>query len=465
MTNNDNNPFRNALPRLLTKDEFRTAINSRPELFPETLENNLLEIGKVESDFMYGLSRHYYFYERVLSHMYESYRIRTPQWLIKKIVELKTVAREEIIIASKDQIRQVQSVRVTYLSGIAGTGKTSIINFLLRQMPKMIRHPEIGITQVPILKIQTPPRGTRKDLCREILRELDDILDDSADGTVSGNYSLGLKRIGENEFTDYVKQILVAHFIGCIIFDEFQDLRVSKNGPTEQTLAFVKRLTNSLGIPIIFVGSPEMEDIIFGNFQLATRAQGYVWDRLDKKSLEWDRFIKALFKQNIFGEKELSNDLMDFYYELTQGIPRLLVKLHVEAQRVALYEKAGAIATRHLIIAMNTLFKSVSIPILGIKRKIQSILDRYPDLANIEDFSDPEETSEKLAKKEEGSEKKENSKLEKTEEQLPKHKLDISQYRESSLLSYLKNCQTEMDVYNVFSENKIILPVSELIEF
>ena len=451
MTKHDDNPFRNQLPPRLSKEYLFIDINKRPELQPDSVEENLFEILKVESDFMFGLSRHYYFYERLVGIIYESYRIRTPLWLIKKIVELRTVAKEEIIVAFKDQLRQTQAVFVTYLSGIAGTGKTSIVNFLLRQFPKCIYHPDLGITQIPILKIQTPTRASRKDLCREILRELDDI--------VNGTFSLNLKRISENEFADYVKQILVAHFVGTIIFDEFQDLRVSKEGPTEQTLSFVKRLTNSLGIPIVFVGSPEMEKVLFGNFQLATRGQGYVWDRLDKKSIEWDKFITALFNQNIFNDRNLTVELRDTYYELTQGIPRVIVKVHVEAQRVALHENATAILVRHLLIAIVTVFKSLTIPMLGISKNLRSILDRYPDLANLEDFSEKEES-----RQSEESKRKNLHKETKTKDAgMPS--IDISNYKSESLFSYVDNCVSEMEVHSVLYENGIILPVSDLIEF
>lgn len=459
MEKKDNNPFRAALPPMMSKEEFFKAFNTRPNLELGDGNDIRLEIQKIESDFMLGLSRHYYFYERVVGNMFESYRKRTPESLIEKINELRTVAKEEVLTACNDHARKMRCILVTYLTGIAGTGKTSMINFLMNQFPKAIFHPGLGITQVPILKIHTPPRASRIDLCKAILCELDDVL--------NGCYARGASKYRENPLGDYVKGILALHFVGCIIFDEFQDLKVTKNGPAEQTLAFVKRLTNALGVPIVFVGSPEIKDVVFGNFQLATRSQGYTWERLDREERDWDRFIDSLLKLNVFNQIEFNLELKNLYYEIMQGIPRLTVKLHVEAQRIAVHENSCTIEARHLLIAAMSVFESVAEPILGIKKNFKNILDRYPDLGKIEIFPFQlkinKPTSETNASS--GEEKVKTTGTQPPAAGPPKIKIDISQYQEMSLFRYVENCQSVNEVHNMFVENKLILPIYEILKF
>jgi len=464
------NPLLSCLPLLKTRISFINAISKAP-LFNtfNSIQDRLIESEKIISEFFVGLPRHYYFYERVVNKMIESYRIRTPEVMIRKLAEGNTFSHQETIDLLSDQIRTAPSIFGTYLIGLAGTGKTTIVNNIIKLFPKAIPQPKLGVTQIPIVRIQTPYRASRKDLCKSFFRELDNL--------AKTNYSEQFIRHNETDLADQVRRKTLSHMIGTIVLDEIQDLKTSKTGPTEMTLAFIKQLTNVVGVPIVFIGSLESAGILFGNFQLASRSQGFKWERFEKDDT-YDYFIKSLFKCRVIdGDQELDKTIADLYYELTQGIPRLLNLLHVEAQKICLHSKKNRIEPRDLVIASKNLFTSTSLAMSGIKNYNAEILSRYPDLLTIENFK------KNMVTRGEDSGKSSDSYSEGKEHTAPgtngssrkriKNKPDDSKvpltneiYRmQGDLLELTQNCKTSNEVYRIFSEQHIIPDISEVVEF
>jgi len=458
------------LPHLKTRLSFISAISKKPSFDTfDSVEDRLTESEKIGSEFFVGLPRHYYFYERVVNKMIESYRLRTPEVMIRKLAEGKTFSHQEAIDLLSDQIRTAPSIFGTYLIGLAGTGKTTIINNIINLFPKAIQHPKLGVTQIPIVRIQTPYRASRKDLCKSFLRELDSL--------AKTNYSEQFMRYNETDLADQVRRKTLSHMIGTIVLDEIQDLKTSKTGPTEMTLAFIKQLTNIVGVPIVFIGSLEAAGILFGNFQLASRSQGFKWERFEKDDT-YDYFIKSLFKIRVLnGDQELDPALTDLYYELTQGIPRLLNLLHIEAQKICLHNRKNKIEPRDLVIASKNLFSSTSLAMSGIKNYNAEILSRYPDLLTIEKFNNNEAVSL------EDLDIKRNSFIKSKVRSAPgangstrKKKKNITidsnapltkkpESIQSDLLELTENCKTSNEVYSIFAEHYIIPEISEAVEF
>jgi hypothetical protein len=467
---NKNNPLISCLPVLKTRLSFIKAISKTP-LFNtfDSIEDRLIESEKIISEFFVGLPRHYYFYERVVNKMIESYRIRTPEDMIRKLAEGKAFSHQETINLLSDQIRTAPSIFGTYLIGLAGTGKTTIINNIIKLFPKAIPHPKLGVIQIPIVRIQTPYRASRKDLCKSFFRELDHL--------ANTNYSEQFIRYNETDLADQVRRKTLSHMIGTIVLDEIQDLKTSKTGPTEMTLAFIKQLTNIVGVPIVFIGSLEAAGILFGNFQLASRSQGFKWERFEKDDT-YDYFINSLFKFRVIdGDQKLDAALSDLYYELTQGVPRLLNLLHVEAQKICLHSRKRKIEPHDLIIASKNLFSSTSLAMSGIKNYNTEIISRYSDLLTIENFKKAEVACEVNSRKIAYSYSNLKShptlqtatfsrKREKNKSGDSKGaRANRTDRVRADLLGLTENCNTSNEVYCIFTENSIIPHISEVIEF
>lgn len=441
---------------------FINAINKIPS-FSEfnSVEDRLLETEKIVTEFFVGLPRHYYFYERVVNKMIESYRIRTPDTLIRKLREGQTLTNNETIDMVSDQIRTAPSIFGTYLIGLAGTGKTTIINNIIKLFPKVIPQPALGVLQVPVIRIQTPYRASRKDLCKSFFRELDSL--------AKTDYSDQFFRYNEPDLADQVRRKTLCHMVGTIVLDEIQDLKTGKTGPSEMTLAFIKTLTNVVGVPIVFIGSLEAEEILFGNFQLASRSQGFKWERFEKDET-WNYFIKSLFSYKVIDEsQELDETISDLYYNLTQGVPRLLNMLHAEAQKICLHNRKKKIEPIDLLVAAKNLFSSTSLAMEGIKNYNTQILSRYPDLLTIEKFKkDPDSelgsNPDEAPKVENGTDQNGNTSINNIPNELERS-VKMKDGVIGDLLELIENCGTCNESYSIFRENEVIPHISELVEF
>ncbi|MFN8886835.1 MAG: AAA family ATPase [Cyclobacteriaceae bacterium] len=450
-------PLLNCLPKLQDRVTFTKQFTKIPNLRKDgTKQERIIETDKIKTEFFLGLSRHYYFCEHFLTNMMLSYSVRSSESLIKKLKDNKGLNIDERIALIEDYIRYKPAVYGSYLMGIAGCGKTTIIKLLCSLFPLTIPHPEFGLTQVPVLLVQTPHRGSRIDLCKAIISEL---------GSVTKNkYKAESKRYTEYELTEFVRILCITHLIGTIILDEIQDLKGKGKGtdPSQQTLDFIKYISNRIGVPFVFVGSTEAKSLLFKTFQLATRNQGFIWDRLeyniDPKS-EWSHFMNSLFKLQVLkGNQQITPELNRLYHHFTQGVPRMLSILHCEAQKIALHYNREEIEPIDLYTVAESLFNSTDYAIEGIRNYEVEILAKYSDLLDIQNFKHPEKNEQK-----ESSHRKSTQQESKTNS---KHNPPTSDESilPSPLIELTKNCKTASEIRTMFIENKIIKSIPELIE-
>lgn len=453
------NPFQNSVPKLQDRVVFTKQLTTIPILWKEgTKQERIIEVDRIKTEFFLGLSRHYYFCEHFLTNMLLSYSVRSSEPLIKKLKEDKGLNIDERIAIMEDHIRYKPIVYGCYLMGIAGCGKTTIIKLLCSLFPSKVLHPDLGLTQVPVLLVQTPPRGSRIDLCKAIISELGSV--------AKKKYKDESKKFTEYDLTEFVRILCITHVIGTIILDEIQDLKGKGKGkgtdPSQQTLDFIKFISNRIGVPFVFVGSTEAKSLLFKTFQLATRNQGFIWDRLeysiDPKS-EWVLFIKTLFSLQVFkGNQELTPQLSLLYHHFTQGVPRMLGILHCEAQKSALHYNREEIEPIDLYTVAESLFTSTDYAIEGIRNYEVEILSKYSDLLDIQNFKLLEENEQKE------SNPKKSSQPKTSPESHQNSNTSDEVVIQSPLIELTKNCKTASEVRVMFIENKIIKSIFELIE-
>ena len=62
-----------------------------------------------------------------------------------------------------------------------------------------------------------------------------------------------------------MRQISNHHAIGLLVIDEIQHLSVNKSGGAEKMLNFFVTLVNTVGLPVVMVGTPKARFIFEGN--------------------------------------------------------------------------------------------------------------------------------------------------------------------------------------------------------
>ena len=99
------------------------------------------------------------------------------------------------------------------------------------------------------------------------------------------------------------------HSIGVLVIDEMQHLINYKNS-TSEILNFLVTLINTIGISVVQVGTPKLNNVLSKGLRELRRAEesGCVfWDRMNEDD-EWDFFIENLWEEQILDNYTPIND-------------------------------------------------------------------------------------------------------------------------------------------------------------
>ena len=131
------------------------------------------------------------------------------------------------------------------------------------------------------------------------------------------------------------------YHLGVIVIDEIQNLCVAKDQSIPiKTLNFLVTLVNSIGVPVILVGTPRALAFLQKEFQQAKRASGQgdaLWDHMQNDSV-WRMFVTAIWKYQYTKHRvELTDKMVDALFEEAVGIPFLAVNIYKLVQEYAIY--------------------------------------------------------------------------------------------------------------------------------
>ncbi len=236
--------------------------------------------------------------------------------------------------------------------GISGIGKSTAINRILSAYPQIIVHSKykersINFYQLSWLKLDCPHDGSIRALCTNFFMAIDKLL-----GT---NYFAkhGSKRnFAVNTMLPIMGQIAQSHCLGALIIDEIQHLSRAKSGGAEEMLNFFVTLVNTIGVPVILIGTNKAMPILQGEFRQARRGSGQgdmVWERMQNDEL-WQILMEAIWSfQWTKTKTALTQELVDTLYMESQGITDIAVKLYAISQLRAISIGGDEIITPNLI--------------------------------------------------------------------------------------------------------------------
>jgi len=225
------------------------------------------------------------------------------------------------------------------LVGISGIGKSTALEAVLRLYPQVIAHHHykdhpFNFVQIVWLKLDCPFDGSVKGLCVNFFQEMDEIL-----GT---NYYQNYSRRGRasiDELLGHMKRLTALHGVGCMVIDEIQHLAAAKNIGVSRMLNFFVQLVNTMGMPVVLVGTYKALPLLTSEFRLARRASGqgdFVWERMQQDEV-WQMFVEALWQyQYVRNITPLTPQLSDALYEVSQGITDFTVKAYLLSQMRAI---------------------------------------------------------------------------------------------------------------------------------
>jgi hypothetical protein len=281
------------------------------------------------------------------------------------------------------------------LMGISGTGKSRTIERILSLYPQVIQHSEYGgrrftWTQLVWLKLECPFDGSISGLCHDFFQQVDMLL-----GT--NYYEIhGLRgRPTIDKMRVAMARVASNHSLGVLIIDEIQNLRQIRSEGADKMLSFLVQLDNTIGVPIVFVGTPKARAVLAGEFRRARRAAGQgdlLWgrmlketDREKEKDSEWRVFLETLWEYRYVRENtDLTDELSEVMYDESQGIADIAIKLYFLAQIRAIERKTERVTADMIRKTAEVSLRSVQEPLHALRSGNKALLQKYEDIQPID---------------------------------------------------------------------------------
>ncbi|ONG61240.1 ATP-binding protein [Bacillus cereus] len=386
----ESNPLIEALPPIFTEDEVIEQISVFPPFDEkERVLNPNYRFHSLQRLFQYfqPFEKHLDLEQRISRAIRQGYLHRNPmnKEEVMRVHESYKAIKEGRFIKNY-QIKVKRTAAGFTIIGLSGIGKSTAIERVLSFYPQIIKHQEyqgrpFQFMQICWLKLDCPFDGSLKGLCMSFFSELDRLL--------GSNY---LNKFGSQKNTTDLMMQRMAHLasrhgIGLLIIDEVQHLSLSKSGGSDKMLNFFVTLVNTIGIPVLMVGTNKAISILQSEFRQARRGSGQgdmIWSQMPKDE-SWDLFVEGMWEyQWTANFTELTSEFSDFLYEESQGILDIAVKLFMLSQIRAIASGEEKITKQTIKQVASDSLRLVRPMLEALKSGIPSEIAKYEDIRPID---------------------------------------------------------------------------------
>ena len=379
------NPLIEALPPIYSDDEAARLLTVDPGYHEAEREFEA-------QDRAHSIWRLFHYFQPLVMHLdiekrisvairqgYISRNPATPQYA-RMLVQGAEAVSDSSQYLSNYYTGNTTSVGFTVI-GLSGVGKTTGVQRVLSLYPQVIQHTQykgesLFMNQLVWAKLDCPFDGSIKGLCFDFFAYVDRVLDTDYSRKFSVN------RMAVNAALPRMAQIANAHSLGLLVIDEVQHLIQAKNGGKEKMLNFFVTLVNTVGVPVVLIGTTKAMEVLQSEFRQARRssAQGaLIWDRM-QNDLSWEIMLRSMWKyQWLQKPTPLTDELKNVLYEESQGILDIAVKLYTMAQSKAI---ADGVET----ITVETIREVVSEKLQLIKPMLKAL--REGDVKKLAQYED-----------------------------------------------------------------------------
>lgn len=271
------------------------------------------------------------------------------------------------------------------MCGMSGVGKTTGLIRVLNLYPQIIIHTnykrkKVTRTQIVWLVLECPKDGSTKALCTKFFKAVDYVMGGAT--TYSKNY--GKESRSTNDLMESMANVAATHQLGVLIIDEIQYLNVAKSGGAEEMLNFFVNLVNTIGLPVVLVGTYDAAPLFTGTFRQARRGSGQgdlVWDRMPFDE-EWQLYVESLWAyQYVQRQCPLTEQLSRALHDVSYGIIDIANRIYLAAQVRAIEKGTEEITEGLLRSAYRDDFRLVSHILETLKTGDPSLLHDIRDVS------------------------------------------------------------------------------------
>lgn len=326
------NPFIECLPPLRTEDEFISYAARIPQvneaergLPTETRLHFLKRLGTIRLPTAQMLSVH----EFLEVELRAGYKSKDPRL---------TSARQAMYAQGLPPSHSIcDSPACLLITGLSGTGKTTVIETPLQLYPVAVIHEGVtpGISrqvQLVWLRVTCPINAGVRGLCLGILQSID-----QATGTTYLPEWLK-SRCSTDELLQTIYTTIRNLQIGLLVLDEMQHLRSATYKDQMSLLNFLVNL-NAAGTPLVLIGTYAIQGILEKQLRNARRASGVgmvQMPRFERESEPWSVLLASLWScQWVRNPGPLTSEIEEALYDCSLGIWDTVVKVFYAAQRYA----------------------------------------------------------------------------------------------------------------------------------
>ncbi len=382
------NPLIMALPDIMSAEETLANLTREPDYREgeryEDAKYRIHFLSRLLHDYYQPLSQHLDIENRISVCLRQGYRNRNP--LGRQYALMANESYEAML--EKRPVRPVPGYHPNAsgftIIGVSGVGKSTAVESILSLYPQVIEHEQykgrsLPLTQIVWLKLDCPHDGSRGELCYRFFKAVDD--------AVGTEYLDQYKRsrITIDSMLTLMQRIAQEYSLGLLVVDEVQHLSLAKGG-SDAMLNFFVTLVNTIGVPVILIGTSKAMPILQGQFRQARRSSGHgdlVWNRM-KKEGNWITFVESIWKyQWIRNEVRLTAEMLDAVYEETQGIIVLAVVLYVLLQEDAIRSERETFQVDDIRRVARERMALVQPMLKALRENDQKEIDRYEDITDI----------------------------------------------------------------------------------
>lgn len=331
------NPFLAALPPARSEKDWKeklSRVHDEPATQEMTDRARDLRIGATEETTV-PLPQAIRFAKDFVALLYDGYHSRR---LTGKAARMNAPdARRQHLEAVVDKRvpRRCLGQKALALVGISGSGKTTTLRAILESFPPVIEHTldrpgSPKVLQIVWLLLDAPAGRSMKGLCLAILDAFDDVL-----------YTClaeQLRRDSADVLQRKIRDLTRDYSVGVIAIDESQVLK-GKGVNQNDLIDYLVTLTNIVGVPLVFVGTPDTQSVLRAAPRIVRRAlhAKHLWNPLPKEGA-WVTLVKGMLADDRVGMpfERSSEDAAEALHPLVEGVPAYLAKMLVGAERAAL---------------------------------------------------------------------------------------------------------------------------------